>query len=197
MIRKTMASLLGGLIIFIWGTISWAVLQWHLSSMAALPNGGEMTATLDQAGAASGVYFYPPTPDASDANAVQQWQEKYGGGSYISMLVYHDKGYTESMGSMFLTGFVLNVAGAGLVVFILCISGTREQSYLRRVGLIALLGIFASVVGPLAEWNYFGFPASFSIPIFLDGVISWSLAGLVIAAFLKPTAAATSGISKD
>ena len=76
MTRKVLASLLGGLVIFAWGTISWAILPWHLSSMAGLPDGDETLASLNDTEAASGVYIYPPTPDTGDENAVKKWKEK-------------------------------------------------------------------------------------------------------------------------
>ena len=188
MLRKVLASLFGGMVVFAWGTISWTILPWHLSSMGDLPDGGKTIATLSDIKATSGVYIYPPTPDTGDENALKEWQEKYAGGPYISMLVYHQGGYTESMAGLFLRGYALNVAGAGFIVFLFGLTGMQEKSYRRRVGFVALLGIFASVVGPLTEWNWWGFSASFSVPVVLDGIIAWSLAGSVIAAFLKPTA---------
>ena len=40
------------------------------------------------------------------------------------------------------------------------------------------------------DWNWLGFPLEFSMPIALDGIIGWSLAGLVIAALIKLKAVA-------
>ena len=155
------------------------------STLTALPDGSETVASLRDAGAASGIYIYPDTPDPSDENAMKKWKEDYGGGPYISLLVYNQGGYLESMGTMFLGSFMLNIAGAGLVVCLLCLAGMRAQSYMRRVAFVSLLGIFASLVGPLMEWHMMGFSASFSIPVVLDGIIAWSLAGSVIAALVR------------
>ena len=102
------------------------------------------------------------------------------------MLVYRDAGYNENMGTMFAKGYALDVVGCGLIACLLCMASPALQSYGKRVVFVMLVAVFASVAGPLIEWNYWSYPADFAIPIFLDGVIAWSLAGLVIAAIVKP-----------
>ena len=53
---------------------------------------------------------------------------------------------------------------------------------------VFLLGVFASLVGPGADWNWWGFPANFSLAMAGDLLIAWLLVGVVQAALIKPRA---------
>ncbi len=119
-----------------------------------------------------------------------EWQKKYAGGPYISTLVYHETGYMDGLGVTFIRSYVLEVVGAGLIVYLLCLAGPNLRRYRERVAFVALIGLFATISGPLMDWNWLGFPLGFSMPIALDGIIGWTMAGLVIAALIKPKAVA-------
>ena len=55
---------------------------------------------------------------------------------------------------------------------------------------IVLLALFA-VMGTNAEyWNWYGFPTNYVIGHILGGALSWAIAGLGMAAIVKPSAAA-------
>ena len=187
MVRTAIASLVGALVVFGWGSVSWLVLTWHLDSMTNLPGGDATFEALKVNLPESGVYMYPPPPEAgADEATLKDWSEKYSGGPYINMLVYRDAGYNENMATTFIKGYALDVVGCGLIACLLFLACPAMQSYARRVMFVLLLAVFASVVGPLIEWNYWQYPADFAIPMFLDGIIAWTLAGLVIAAIVKP-----------
>lgn len=189
MVRLVAASLIGGLVVFAWGSISWMVLTWHMTSMKPLPEADATFAAIQEKLPDSGVYYYPPMyEEGADEAAAEAWAEKRTGGPYISMLIYSKSGYMEGMPRQFVTGYLLEVVGAGLIACLICLAGPCLQSYGRRVMFACMIAIFATFAGPLMEWNWWEYPDEFATPMVLDGIIGWSLAGLAIAAIMKPQA---------
>ncbi|MDQ2994245.1 MAG: hypothetical protein M3R00_04770, partial [Pseudomonadota bacterium] len=65
--RIFMAAVLGGLIAFIWGNISWVVLDWHLKAMHQFKDESAVAAVLKNNAPESGVYMLPQMPNDSAA----------------------------------------------------------------------------------------------------------------------------------
>ncbi len=187
--RFVLASILGGAAVFVWSTISWMVLPWHMSSIKNLPDGDATMAVLREKLPESGVYTFPPYPeDQTDEATMAKWEEKYVGGPYISTLLYHDSGYMDAMSMQFIRGYVLDVIAAGLLVYLLGVAGPYLRNYGQRAVYVANIGLFATIDGTMMDWNWWELPIEFSTPFVLDGIIAWSLAGLVIAALIRPQA---------
>jgi hypothetical protein len=49
------------------------------------------------------------------------------------------------------------------------------------------MGLFGFLSILVSYWNWYGFPTDFTIGAVLDEVIGWFLAGLVLAAIVRPT----------
>jgi len=46
--------------------------------------------------------------------------------------------------------------------------------------------LFAAFIGPFVEWNWWGFPLSYTLVNVVDYCVTWLLAGLVLAWRIKP-----------
>ena len=75
------------------------------------------------------------------------------------------------------------VAAAFLLTWL--VLQTSGLSYARRVMFLAVVGLSASVIVDLPNWNWWGFSGSFTAVNVADNVITWLLAGLVIAKVAK------------
>jgi hypothetical protein len=62
---------------------------------------------------------------------------------------------------------------------------TTGLGYGRRVLFLAVVGLSASVIVDLPNWNWWGFSGSFTAVNLADNVLTWLLAGLVIAKVAK------------
>ena len=186
-----LAGLLGGLAAFVWVGISWMALPWHESSFHTLPDGEAVVESLGARGLSTGVYHYPGLPEAAEGAARTDTDrralaERYRRGPNINLLVYSTRGAELFAPRQFLAGLALNVAAATLAAGLLALTGGQLVRYRHRVGFVAALGVFATLVSHLASWNWGLFPADYTLAMVQDHVVGWLLAGCVIAWKLKP-----------
>ncbi|MFN2383195.1 MAG: hypothetical protein ABR559_02915, partial [Gemmatimonadota bacterium] len=57
--RIMLAGLLGGLAVFVWGSVSWVVLPWHVATMHPIPDGEAVTEALAARVTEPGIYHFP------------------------------------------------------------------------------------------------------------------------------------------
>jgi hypothetical protein len=79
--------------------------------------------------------------------------------------------------------FALSVAaalGASLIVAL----GASGTTYVTRVALVALVGASACIYLEPQYWNWYGFPAAYTVARIAGGLVAWTLAGLPIAAIV-------------
>jgi hypothetical protein len=83
--------------------------------------------------------------------------------------------------------FVVQVAILFAAAFLLTwlLLHTSLLSYARRVMFLGVVGLAASVIVDLPNWNWWGFSGSFTAVDVADNVLTCLLAGLVIAKVAK------------
>jgi len=60
MVKKLLlGTVLGGLIVFAWGAISWMVLPWHAATLQAFTNEAAVSKVIQANAPQPGVYFLP------------------------------------------------------------------------------------------------------------------------------------------
>ena len=62
---------------------------------------------------------------------------------------------------------------------------TSGLSYARRVAFLATVGLAASVIADLPNWNWWGFSGVYTAVNLADSMLTWLFAGLVIAKVAK------------
>nr|NGX46595.1 hypothetical protein [Chlamydiota bacterium] len=62
---------------------------------------------------------------------------------------------------------------------------TKAMKYGRRVCFVTVVGLFLGLMSALPMWNWWAFPAGFTIVSILDPMIAWFFGGLVIARLVK------------
>jgi len=73
------------------------------------------------------------------------------------------------------------MAAALIAAFLLAQAASSLPGFLPRVLAVASLGLFSWLDIHASYWNWYGFPANFSLAALTDGLIGWALAGAVIA----------------
>ena len=84
------------------------------------------------------------------------------------------------------TGFVIDLLAALLAACLLSSIGPCGRNYWCRVGFVTGLGIFVALVGHLSYWNWMHFPLGYTVAFMIDVTVGWLLAGLAIAAIIRP-----------
>ncbi len=166
-----MGGILGGLVVFTWGAISWMVLPWHDSTMKQFSNQDVVAVTLDAYAPETGVYFLAPGLDeqGQPINGVEQGR--------VVFAAIQDP--MPSMNPAMLKGLVTQILAALLVTW-LVLKGAYP-SFGARVSVVLVFAAAASLVGVVPNWIWWGFATDYSLVMIADMVIGWGLAGVVIA----------------
>ena len=184
--RVLLGSVLGGVVIFFWGFLYWAMLSVVISPWHSIPEKGDpnVVATLDKAFPESGVYQYPwvDTSKGDQPNLEKDFERQRQEGPFIQ--VFFHKGKPNPMGQTMATGFV-HMWISALICSALLWAAQPFCCYSARVAFVTGLGFFATVwiqFGNTIWWHY---PTSNAFFFSAYDLGAWVLAGLVIGAVVK------------
>ncbi len=185
--RILLAALAGAVAMFVWTSIAHVATPLGYTGFSQIPNEAAVLHTMtDSIGAKPGLYFFPwinPTdPKAMEKSAALEKTNPSG------LLLYRPTG--AGMGSdmapmlikEFLKQFVQALIAAWIVSMI-------AAGYVTRVGVVTLIGVSAAIATNVSYWNWYGFPSDFTCAAILTEIVSGLVAGLAIAAVLRPRAA--------
>jgi hypothetical protein len=178
--KVLLPGILGGLVVFIWSAIAHMVLPIGEMGLKSIPqNEDAVFSALKSNISEPGLYFMPGIEMGKNPTEEQQkaWQAKYEAGP-TALLVYHPTGEKPMSPGQLLRQLLFDIINGLIAAFI--ISLTVGSLGMRTVA-VMLMGLFAWVGVSLPHWNWYRFPASFTIGEGLDAVIGYLLGGLVIA----------------
>ncbi len=185
--QKTLAkcAVLGGIVVFIWGIVSWMVLPWHASSFNKFTNEMAVAEAIQQNAPQSGLYLLPNLFSNSNASKdqMQQGMNMMNNGPVVFASVQVNGVNQQSMLGPMVLALVMQIIGAGIVTWMLL--QTKALDFRKRVGFVTLFGFAIGWLGMLPEWNWWGFAGSYVVMGIIDLVIGWFLAGLVIARCMR------------
>lgn len=162
--RTVLLSLVAGLVLFVWGFISWSVLPWHIMVANKFTNEATVSQVFKDNALQAGVYYLPfnghdnPKQMPTFVNVPPQ------GKTNMDALV---------------VDLITEIISAFLVFALLGM--TSGLTYWKKVGFFALTGLTIGFVSHAPYWNWFGFPTPYIGVMILDFLIGWTLAGLVVA----------------
>ena len=184
-----LGTILGGLVAFLWTSLSWEVIGWHERTMTSFLNEDEVSAVVASHAPKDGTYLLPAGPVTEGMSSDQKKaveasvMEKMQKGPIVVAAVRHNFGsFGRAMG--------IQVLGLMVAAFLLTwmLLQTRDLSYLGRVLFVAVGGLAASVIVDIPNWNWWGFSTSYTTVNLIDSTLTWLLAGLVIAKVARPNA---------
>jgi hypothetical protein len=173
---------------FLWSTVSWEILGWHEKTMVTFQNDDEVSAVIASHAAKDGTYILPGSPSTEGLTAEQKKQtqaalmEKMRKGPIMVAAVR--RGGFGSFSQAMIIQVLSLMAGAFLLTWLLL--QTKGLSYARAVLFLAVVGLSASVIVDLPNWNWWGFSGAYTAVNLADSTITWLLAGLVIARVARP-----------
>jgi hypothetical protein len=185
-----LGTILGGLMAFIWSSISWELLGWHEKDMLRFQNEDEVSAVIASHSSQDGVYLLPSMPSGEGMTAEQKKQAQATAMAKMQagpiMFAAVRRGGFGSYARGLIIQLLSLMAAAFLLTWLLL--QTCGLSYARRVAFLAVVGLAASVIVDLPNWNWWGFSGSYTAVNLIDSTITWLIAGLVIAKVAKTTA---------
>ncbi|MBV9080531.1 MAG: hypothetical protein JO102_05370 [Elusimicrobia bacterium] len=180
MMKAILGVLVGAVVYFVWGALSWTVIPWHNAAMKSIPEERLVSDTLKVVIKEKGLYFFPSHP-AGSAEDEKAWKERYTQGP-VGMLVFSPAG-REPMGpSMFGFAILGALLMSSLLMWIFWASRLARAVHLIHLG--AAVGLIAGLATHLAYWNWFGFPGAWTAVGIADLVIAFALTGAALCPFV-------------
>jgi len=183
--KNLLAGLVGGLIMFAWGFIYWGLTGAGASTVKNTLNDDAMAAALRTNLTDRGVYVVPSRPATMDQAAMDLYTKKYEQGP-IALIIYDPMGSHLMTPGQMIGGFLLGVLACCVAAWFLSRSTATTSTYFARVAFCGMFGILISLSTHLVNWNWMGYPLDYVTKWIADSVIGWLLAGLGIAAIVKP-----------
>ena len=165
-----LAVVFAGIVLFVWGFISWAVLPWHNAVANKFNNEAVVAEVLKANAVKAGIYYLPFA------------EEDHRPGETAAFVNVLPDGFDMNMGK--LMGFALAGQFIAALLVVLLLNQTSGLDYCRRAGFVALVGLAIGFISHFPYWNWFGFSTGYVLVIIADTLIGWILAGLVIGKFI-------------
>jgi len=177
-------TLLGGLIVFFWETISWTALPFHEKSFKGFQDRMSVQDVLVKNAPEKGMYLLSYenlenqnlTPELKQEKMKQQYEQMEKGP--FALLIMNPAG-TGAMPAAILFSLLLQMAGALLVTVLLM--KANIAGYAGRLAFVTLFGVTAGLLCHMPDWIWWKFPCDYIGLKIADRAIEWFLAGLVLA----------------
>ena len=184
--RLLLGTVLGGLVVYVWGAISWMVLPWHTATFQAFSNEEVVVTLLQLTATKPGVYLLPKAGGSASEQKAAHERMKQGP---VMLAAIRPQGANPSDPMFYVKGLALELCGAFLMTWL--IMTLPGMSFSARVRTVTLVALIAGVLTRVPDWHWWGFSAGYTIVQMLDLLIGYFLAGLVIAKVTTPKPSAS------
>ena len=185
--RIVIAGILGGIAMFIWTSIAHVATPLGAIGFSQMTDEASVLPVLQNSvGSKPGFYIFP-WMDPMDPKAEEAYAEK-AKTSPSGLLLYRPAGAGIAMTPALLgTEFAKETAQA--LIAALLLSMTSIGAYAMRVAFVALIHVSAALATNVSYWNWYGFPLDYTVAQMFIVLVEGLLAGLVIAALVRPQTA--------
>jgi len=170
-------GLSGGLILFIWSTLSWNILDWPHSAFDQFPSESTKSELMQQI-PSSGMYLLS-APTISENTSTSTVLSKH------QVLVSVQKEGSSNEQSIQLVISLLAQVSAALLITALLLLKPHMQ-YTKRVLQVLLFATAASIVTYIPYMNQLYFSLQYTLVAMLNLLIGWLFASFAIAHFTRP-----------
>lgn len=191
--RFLVAILVGTVLSFAWGAFSWTSGIYDFA-FRPMPGGGDAAARLVAGIDEDGAYIHPSPPATAGLNAQQAelagqaYLEEHRRGPLVMALVRR-QGVDAAGPTVLARGFVIELFCTSLLAAVIALACRFKARRRERVALAIIVPAFAMVATHGVLWNFLHLPAEYSMALFFDGFVAWTLAGLACAVIIRPSKA--------
>ncbi len=184
-----LGGLIGGSLLFVWGAVSWLVVPFNSAALHPAANEDVVLAAMKESMRGKGMYALPAMPrksgvPANDELLQKQYVEKLAAGP-TALVVFNPHGTGQMRTDQLAYGFVNSIMCALIGVWFLMRSTAYASTYVARVAYFGMFGVLVSFFVHLANYNWFDYPADFTVAMVLDAILGWVVAGLGVAAVVR------------
>jgi hypothetical protein len=180
MSRYIKAGILAGVVLFIWGFVSWVVFPWHAMTIHHFNSDVAVSQSIQTNAPISGIYILPLM---SQGEKVQNNAPQAQPLIFASVRLNNNAVSPMAMNGPVLINFLTQVIAGILVAWLL--SRTQRLSYLGRVGFVLIVALTACVIKDIPSWIWLGFDMQYTLVMIGDTLVGWFLAGLVLAKYIR------------
>jgi hypothetical protein len=179
------SGLIGGLVVFIWGLISWMILPWHQQCFHSFKHEERVASAIKDNAPMKGIYIIPYTfshDENSSSKEMDRSMEKMEKGPFVFAAVVPEGLGLQGVKPLIFS-FFFQVIGALILSWMFL--QAKGLTLKKKVWMGCLFGIGVGVLGVFPAWNWVGFSLGYVMMHMVDLVIGWSLAGYVLARVSK------------
>ncbi len=189
--RPIIGTVVGAIVAFLWGFLSWAVLHLWIDAYKPMPHAEAIMPVLKQSMPEPGVYSFPPfdmhameSMDETQQNAAfDRWAEQANAGPF-GYVAIHPNG-VDAMGmGMLGRGFLIDLIAAGCMAALMSMGGCPHWRGRFLMGL--LIAVPGAIMLYSSLFNYMFIPASFVGRMTADVLLTLAITSAVVAAIVKP-----------
>lgn len=182
--RVLVASLIGGIVMFLWGVGAHMVLGLGDIGLRQPTNENVAMSGLQEGlGGQAGVYMLPSLdPKQMKDPAVTRAYSIKAVRSPYAWVIYQPRGTDMlQMGPQIGRQWASDTLAALALAFVM---GLAVLSFRQRLAVAAAAAVFAWLSSLLPYWNWYRFPLDFTLAALAEQLIGWLLAGAVMAWWL-------------
>ncbi len=169
--KLLIGGFVGGLLVFIWQTISWTALPMHATEYQKAPNQDSLIQILSSQFSTDGQFMVPTADKNATAEEMELTQKNMQGKPW-AVISYHSA-YTTNMTNNILRGLITSIIAA---LFVCWVVKKQSPSNFKTTFLSTLLiGIAGYLFIPYSNQIWFETPGATSN--FIDTLVAWSLCG--------------------
>lgn len=165
-------GLVGGILLFAWQTISYAVANFHDKGQAYTSKQDTILQFLNNSGLEEGTYFIPRLQNENSSEEMEKFMKEVDGKPWAQISYY--KAWHMNMGMNMARGAIANVIIICFLVWIFTKMGTQSFSTYFVASL--LVGIICFTNGPYT--GHIWYPKHDINAYFVDAIASWGLVGI-------------------
>jgi len=184
-------TLVGGIILFTWSFLAWAILPLHVHTFMHTPAQDTLLQIMADNQFESRAYSMP----MADNRQITSFSEEYlasseammkaNAGKPMATIYYLKEGY--NMGGMtMLRGLLFNLLASLAICIMLAPAFSVTESFFGRWWLTLVAGLFLNACGPLIQFNWMAMPWDFTMDMIADNFLNWGITGLWFAFYFKP-----------
>jgi len=179
MTKLIIGALVGGILIFIWQTLSWPILNLHHASQEYTPKQDSILAYLNTQFSEDGAYLLPNYPPGSSREEMDKQMDVNKGRPWVQ-IQYH-KALDVNMGSNILRGLVVDIIMVALACRILLKIPAPGMGTIFTASLFIGIIVFMNSPYTLHIW----YPRADIMIHLLDALVSWALCGIWLGWWLN------------
>lgn len=170
--RVLIGAIVGGIILFIWQSLSFTVLNLHGKAFQYTPKQDQILSALNNLITEDGQYLMPGLPSTATSEEHEQLM-KTSEGKPWAMVSYH-KAHEMNMGMNMVRGLLVDIVSIGLLCWIL--SNFNLATFGKVLTASVFTGLIVFFTAPYTAhiwYQHFDIMAHFT-----DAIVGWGLTGL-------------------